>query len=80
MILSGSAVPLFYGGAAYTYRLESQGTQPLSWSAQGLPDWLDLEEAGVLTGTPDASGLYYGICLTAENRLGPVTVSFRLAG
>ena len=80
VILSAPLLPSFTVGQPYTYRLESQGTQPLSWSAQGLPDWLDLEEAGVLTGTPDASGLYYGICLTAENRLGPVTVSFRLAG
>lgn len=55
VILSAPLLPSFTVGQPYTYRLESQGTQPLSWSAQGLPDWLDLEEAGVLTGTPDAS-------------------------
>ncbi len=52
-ILSSSPLPNSTVGSGYYYGLAaSGGTIPYSWSATGLPSWLKLSTAGVLSGTP----------------------------
>ena len=53
-------------GQAYSMTLEtSAGSEPIEWSATGLPDGLDVVD-GVITGTPSTEGSYK-VTITATN-------------
>jgi large repetitive protein len=53
-----TSLPATTSGATYSQTLaESGGTSPFTWQATGLPGWLTLSAAGVLSGTaPVVSG------------------------
>jgi uncharacterized protein (TIGR03437 family) len=57
VITTASTLPSGQVGAAYSQTLAATGgTPPYSWSISGLPAGLTLSPAGVLSGTPTASG------------------------
>jgi hypothetical protein len=59
----GSPVPLVTSpatatatvGSPFSFQATATGT-PTTWSATGLPAWLSMDAAGLLTGTPTATG------------------------
>jgi hypothetical protein len=58
-ITTQSPLPLATLGTAYSQTLEaSGGPPPHRWSAQGLPDGLTVSEAGAISGTPSAVGVF----------------------
>ena len=51
-VVSTTSLPGGTPGASYSQTLaETGGTSPFTWSGTGLPSWLSLSPAGVLTGT-----------------------------
>jgi uncharacterized protein (TIGR03437 family) len=63
-------------GATFT---ASGGTPPYSWSASGLPPWLALTSAGLLSGTPLGSAGSYNFAITVQDNASRFTgVSFTL--
>ena len=46
-------------GAPYSYQFQATGTEPVTFSATGLPAWAQLDpSAGILSGTPPAPGTF----------------------
>ena len=44
-------------GAFYSYQFQANGTEPIAFSATGLPAWAQLDpNTGILSGTPTAPG------------------------
>jgi hypothetical protein len=57
VITTGSPLPPATTGASYSETLiATGGSGVFTWSAAGLPPWLSLSAAGVLTGTPPGPG------------------------
>ncbi|HYL78822.1 MAG TPA: putative Ig domain-containing protein [Bryobacteraceae bacterium] len=53
LIISSVFFPAMTEGSLYTFNFTASGGQPpYLWSATGLPSWLTLSTAGVLSGTP----------------------------
>lgn len=50
----------------YSQALKISGTEPISLTAEGLPDGLDITAAGNITGTPEVTGTFT-VKITAEN-------------
>ncbi|HEV2689506.1 MAG TPA: putative Ig domain-containing protein, partial [Bryobacteraceae bacterium] len=59
-------------GLAFAFTFTASGAQPpYQWFATGLPSWLTLSAAGVLSGTPPAgSAGNYGLSITANDSTG----------
>jgi hypothetical protein len=58
LITTTSPLPVATGGAAYSQTFAaSGGAGGYSWSATGLPAWLGMTTAGVLSGTPPTSAV-----------------------
>ena len=53
-------------GTEYSADLEATGTQPITWSATGLPAGLNISEGGQISGTPTAAGKF-SVKVTASN-------------
>jgi hypothetical protein len=57
--ITTSSLPAGIVGTAYTASLAATGgTLPYTWSASGLPSGLSISAAGVISGTPTASGSF----------------------
>jgi uncharacterized protein (TIGR03437 family) len=55
--IATSSLPPATEGTPYIATLAANGgTTPYSWSATGLPSWLNLSSSGQLSGTPPAAG------------------------
>ncbi|MCX6521995.1 MAG: putative Ig domain-containing protein, partial [Actinobacteria bacterium] len=67
-------------GAAYTSTTMTAagGLAPYSWSASGLPAGMSMTSAGVLRGTPTASGTYTSVVTLADSAGGVATRSYTL--
>ncbi|MDR2749730.1 MAG: S-layer homology domain-containing protein [Clostridiales bacterium] len=67
-----SSLPNGKVGSYYTQTLAASGTSPITWSlASGaLPNGLALSAAGVISGTPSASGTF-NFAVTASNGISP---------
>jgi len=58
-------------GVPYSYQFQATGTQPITFSATGLPAWAQLNPStGLLSGTPSAPGVF-GFAVTASNGTAP---------
>jgi uncharacterized protein YfaP (DUF2135 family) len=63
--------PVATVGSPYSYQFQASGTQPITYSATGLPAWAQLNSStGVLSGTPTAPGTS-NISVTATNGIVP---------
>ena len=62
-------------GAPYSYQFQASGTEPITFSATGLPAWAQLDPStGILSGTPGAPGTF-AITVTASNGIAPDATS-----
>ena len=64
-------------GKSYSVTLKADSTNPITWSASGLPDGISISSSGKLTGKPTASGTY-SVTLTASNSEGRSSVTLSL--
>jgi len=65
-----SALPDAVVGVSYSHALAAAGTEPISWTATSLPDWLELHPTtGLLSGLPTDEGSV-SIVVTATNAHG----------
>ncbi|HKI21695.1 MAG TPA: putative Ig domain-containing protein, partial [Isosphaeraceae bacterium] len=63
--------PVATVGSPYSYQFEASGTEPITFSATGLPTWAQLNSStGVLSGTPTAPGTF-DFTVTASNGTAP---------
>jgi alpha-galactosidase len=73
--------PLVYGcrpGHPFLYRIPCQGTRPVSFTAEGLPEGLSLDgSTGIISGIVPAGG-EYKIILKAENGSGKASREFKI--
>ena len=73
--------PLVYGarpGHPFLYRIPTQGTRPMTFTAKGLPATLRLDPvSGIITGTTPPRG-EYPLAFTARNPAGEATRTFKL--
>jgi hypothetical protein len=59
LVITTSSLPAGTVGTSYTATLAATGgTPPYTWSASGLPSGLSISSAGVISGTPTASGSF----------------------
>ncbi|MCZ2150976.1 MAG: putative Ig domain-containing protein [Bryobacterales bacterium] len=59
LTISTTTLPNGTLGTAYSAALTAGGgTSPYTWSATGLPSWLSLSTAGILSGMPTAAGTF----------------------
>jgi len=68
-ITTTSPLPAATIGAAYSQTFAATGGagSPYTWSASGLPSWLILSSAGVLTGTPTSSSVDASFTVTVKD-------------
>jgi hypothetical protein len=60
---------------AYSAQLQaSGGIPPYTWKQTGLPSWLSLSSAGVLSGTPTAAGSFSFTVTVTDSESKPVSV------
>jgi hypothetical protein len=62
-------------GSPYSYQFQAigVGTEPITYSATGLPTWAQLDPStGILSGTPPADGIF-DFSVTASNGIAPDT-------
>lgn len=86
LIITSVFFPAAAEGSPYKFTFTASGGQPpYSWSATGLPAWLNLSTAGVMTGTPPAGsapGVPFTLTVTdsAQNtRSAPLTLKINAA-
>lgn len=75
-----STLPNGQAGTAYTSTTMTGagGLAPYSWSASGLPAGMSMTSAGVLRGTPTASGTFTVVVTVADTAGGVATRSYTL--
>lgn len=65
-------------GSPFLFRIAATGDRPMTFSADGLPDGLELDqETGLITGRLDKAGEYH-VILHAENSLGQADREFKI--
>ncbi len=70
-------------GEPYNQAMTATGGQPddYEWTATGLPSGLSISTAGVVTGSPSATGTYNGVAITLTDTTGatsPVTAYYAI--
>ena len=59
-----------YPNTPFLYAIPTEGKRPVIWSAEGLPNGLELDAStGIISGSVDVSGVYQ-VKITAENSFG----------
>ena len=69
VIVSMSPLPGAVLSMPYSFQFTADGTQPITWTATGVPAGLTLSAGGLLSGSPSASGTST-INVTATNSVG----------
>ena len=64
-------------GKKYSATLKAKGSKPITWSAEGLPEGLEISSSGKISGTPIKRG-NYSVKITASNNAGDVTKNLEL--
>ncbi|MBQ3345641.1 MAG: putative Ig domain-containing protein, partial [Synergistaceae bacterium] len=59
-------------------QFEATGTEPITWTATGLPSWLELDNDGLLTGTAPENPGIFTFSVTARNSKGTDSRKFTL--
>ena len=76
--LNGPTIQGCRPGHPFLYRVPAQGERPMTFSAEGLPDSLNLDPAtGIITGAAPPKG-EYRVKLRAKNRVGESTRLLRI--
>jgi hypothetical protein len=65
-------------GVPYTFTSVATGTAPITFTASGLPDGLQMNAAGALSGTPLATGNFAGTITAANGTLPNATQPFSI--
>ena len=64
-------------GTSYTATFTATGSDPITWTAGGLPEGFSMSESGTLSGTTETAGTYT-ITVTASNSAGSDTKEYTL--
>ena len=64
-------------GTSYTATFTATGSDPITWTAGGLPEGFSMSESGTLSGTTETAGTYT-ITVTATNSAGSDTKEYTL--
>lgn len=64
-------------GKSYNVTMRAKGSRIITWSAEGLPNGLTINEKGKISGKPEAHGKFT-VKITAANPAGSVTESLQL--
>lgn len=68
-ITSTSPITGAFVGVGYNFQFAASGTDPVIWTATGLPSWASLSAGGLLAGNPNATGVFT-LQVTAANGTG----------
>ena len=64
-------------GKSYNVTMKAKGTKPITWSAEGLPNGLSINDKGKISGKPTANG-EFTVKISAENSAGITRRTFTL--
>jgi len=64
-------------GKSYNATMKAKGTKPITWSAEGLPGGLSINDNGKISGKPTANG-DFTVKISAENSAGITRRTFTL--
>jgi hypothetical protein len=63
-------------GVLYQFGCTATGTEPITFTAMGLPPGLTISAAGVISGVPTVAGTYHGTITAANGTLPNATQPF----
>jgi len=75
--ITSTAVETGTVGELYEYQLTWEGSGTFSVSSFPVADWIDIDESGLLSGTPTAAG-EYGLTITLDDGVNPATQTFTI--